>query len=441
MIKQTINYDFRHSLKGKRAGAGLTPAQKSAMNRRLAKAMADLKRQRDSRKIGFLEIPGQETNLAEVERLARSVARQYRTLIVIGIGGSDLGARAIISALQDSGQGMEIRFIGANTDPEEIAQLLNEVDLKRSVLNVISKSGSTVEPMSTFLLLREELIKAVGQRQHAKQVIATTDPEQGTLRQIADQEGYRTLPVPAAIGGRFSALTPVGLFPAACAGIPVRPMVQAAQAAFERFFREAPSRNQPLQFAGLHHAAWRSGWGRVAVLMPYAARLKLFGDWFVQLWAESLGKEKSRSGRTVNAGQTPVSALGATDQHSQIQLFNEGPFDKLITFIEIAKFRQDFVVPKPYPKVAGLAYLGGKHFSQIIRAERRATAEALRAHGRPSGTITVPAITPRSLGELMAFFMLATAAAGELWNVNVYDQPGVEEGKRIMYRLLGRPVS
>jgi glucose-6-phosphate isomerase len=261
------------------------------------------------------------------------------------------------------------------------------------------------------------------------------------MRMIANREGYRTLPVPPAIGGRFSALTPVGLFPAACAGIKVKGLVAGAKREMDGFFSDDLQATDvaPLMFAGLHHAAYVAGWGRIAVLMPYAAGLKDFGAWFAQLWAESLGKEMSRGGERVNHGQTPIAALGATDQHSQIQLFSEGPRNKVITFIETEKFRRDLKVPQPYPDTEGVSYLGGHSFSEIIHVERRATAEALRDRSRPNGTIFIPEISPETVGGLMAFFMLATAAAGELLDVNAYDQPGVEGGKKIMYRLLGRP--
>jgi glucose-6-phosphate isomerase len=417
---------------------GATGDENKELFRSLERVQSELLRQKDAGSVGFFGIPDRKQEFRAVETLASAVANKFRTLIVIGIGGSDLGARALYRALKRPGQGMDIEFIGANTDPEEIAALLRRVDLKRSVLNIISKSGDTIEPMSAFLLLRDKLIKAVGLKQHREQVIATTDAAKGTLRQIAEREGYRTLPVPADIGGRFSALTVVGLFPAACAGIPVKELIAGAKDTLDAFFSQTPRKNSPLLFAGLHHEAYVRRTQHISVLMPYADGLKEFGAWFRQLWAESLGKKHDRQGKIVFHGLTPVAALGATDQHSQIQLYNDGPLDKIVTFIEIEKFRDDFKVPDPYPEIEGVAYMAGHSFGEIIHAERRATALALAKSGRPSGTLLISAITPRAIGGLMFFFQLATAAMGELMNINIYDQPGVEDGKKAMYAILGR---
>jgi len=436
--KTLIEYD--HSLMyADRSGAAAMPeAEARDLWSRLDPVRDELVRQQKAGEVGFFSIPGRLKELRAVEDLAAAVAKKYRTLIVIGIGGSDLGARALIRALRPPERVMDIEFIGANTDPEEIASLLRRVDLKRSVLNIISKSGDTIEPMSAFLLLRQELVKAVGLKRHRDQVVATTDAAKGTLRRIADLEGYRTLPVPADIGGRFSALTSVGLFPAACAGIPVRELLAGAKEVLKDFVTAPAPQNGPLLFAGLHYEAYSRRSQHVTVLMPYAAALKELAAWFSQLWAESLGKKHDRHGHTVFHGLTPVAALGATDQHSQLQLYNEGPLDKIVDFIEVAEFRDRLTVPRPYPDIEGVAYMAGHALEEIIHAERQATALSLSRNGRPSGTLRIGAITPRAVGGLMFFFQLATAAMGELLNINAYDQPGVEDGKRTMYALLGR---
>lgn len=435
--KQTA-YDYSCMLADQVGKGGKSADELPKLFRELAKIQKTLKAQKDNHQVGFFSIPDSHDELRPVLALASDLQKKYKTLIVIGIGGSDLGARAICKALAVPGKGMDVRFIGANTDPEEIAALLAGVDLKNAVLNVISKSGDTIEPMSTFLLLRDKLIDSVGEKKHAAQVIATTDEQTGTLRQIAEREGYRTLAVPRKIGGRFSALTPVGLFPAACAGIAVRDLIVGAKETDDDFWSSAVKDNGPLVFAGLHYDAYVRRFQHVTVLMPYAESLREFGFWFRQLWAESLGKKYDRSERLAHHGLTPIAALGATDQHSQVQLYNEGPADKILTFIEIEKFRSDFTVPDPYPDIEGTAYMAGHSFLEIIHAERKATAMALASAGRPSGTLVVPEISPKSLGALMYFFMLATAAMGELLDVNAYDQPGVEAGKKKMYALLGR---
>ncbi|HTK05460.1 MAG TPA: glucose-6-phosphate isomerase [Candidatus Eisenbacteria bacterium] len=419
------------------ASAGTADGEREALAKSLGPVKAKLLDDWKSGRVGFFAIPELKSDLAELKRAAADVSRKFDDLIVVGIGGSDLGARALIRAL-GRGKGMRVHFIGANTDPDEIAALLDRVDLRKAAINIISKSGDTIEPMSAFVLLRDRLVRRVGLARHRKHVIATTDPKSGTLRQIADKEGYRTLPVPQKIGGRFSALTTVGLFPAACAGIDAAALVAGCRAERDAFAKSAPGAAGPLLFAGLHHDAYVRRGQRISVLMPYADGLKEFGSWFRQLWAESLGKKKSRSGMTVHHGMTPVAALGATDQHSQVQLYNEGPTDKIVTFIEVDGFRKDFAVPNPYPDLEGTAYMAGRKFSEIIHAERAATALALARNGRPSGTLHVPAVTEASVGALMCFFMIATAAAAELLDIDAYDQPGVEEGKKAMYAMLGR---
>ncbi|MEK9152889.1 MAG: glucose-6-phosphate isomerase, partial [Patescibacteria group bacterium] len=184
-------------------------------------------------------------------------------------------------------------------------------------------------------------------------------------------------------------------------------------------------------FAGLHWSLARRDNRRVTVLMPYAQGLRELADWFRQLWAESLGKRADR-------GFTPVAALGAADQHSQLQLWTEGPADAVVTFVEVEKFKNNFSVPKAWPDMEGVAYMAGHSFEEILHAERAATAMALTKNGRPNGTLSIPAITPGSLGALMYMFMLATAVAGEIMELNAYDQPGVEGMKRALYALLGR---
>lgn len=431
-----ITYD--HALMwASRASAGAPDAERDAILTPLRAVKDKLADARDSGSIGFFTIPGLRKELAEVRRAAADVAKKFDDLIVVGIGGSDLGARALIRALGRE-KGMRTHFIGANTDPEEIAALLRRVDLRNAAINVISKSGDTIEPMSAFVLLRDRLVRKVGLAKHRKHVIATTDPKTGTLRKIADREGYRTLPVPGNIGGRFSALTTVGLFPAACAGIDVAALVAGCRDEFDAFARSKAEASAPLVFAALHCDAYLRRGQNVNVLMPYADGLREMGAWFRQLWAESLGKKMSRGGKVVHRGMTPVAALGATDQHSQVQLYNEGPFDKIVTFVEVDAFRQDLTVPNPYPDLEGVAYMAGHRFSEIIHAERAATAHALAANGRPSGTLHVPRIDERAVGGLMGFFMIATAAAAELLDIDAYDQPGVEAGKKAMYAMLGR---
>ncbi len=435
-----LAYDHSLMLASQVGTAGLPDSELPALKRRLAEVRTALAEQKRSGRVGFFGIPERQAEIRAAVSLAKSIRREFRTLLVLGIGGSDLGARALLKALQKRGKGMEVLFAGGNTDPEELAELLGTLDLKRTAVNVISKSGDTVEPMSAFLILRDRLIAKVGRQKHARHIICTTDEKSGALRTIADREGYRTLPVPRDIGGRYSALTAVGLFPAACAGIDPKRLVAGADAVMRDFFAGTGT-PAPLLFAGLMHDAYVRRGQHLTVLMPYAEALREFAFWFRQLWAESLGKTHDRHDNAIHVGLTPIAALGATDQHSQIQLYNEGPFDKTVTFIAVRKFRADLRVPKAFKDLPGVASLGGHQMSYLIHAERAATARGLAEHGRPSGTIALSAITPESIGGLMMFFMLATAAAAELFDINAYDQPGVEAGKQAMNAVLGHKAS
>ncbi|MES2014783.1 MAG: glucose-6-phosphate isomerase [Patescibacteria group bacterium] len=387
-------------------------------------------------KASFFELPDAADDVRASLRAAKTIAQKAKTLIVAGIGGSDLGSRALIDALGTKGKGMEVRFIGANTDPEEIATLIASVDLKKCALNVISKSGDTIEPMSAFLILRKEMLHVMSPEKFRERVVITTGTK-GALHDIAQKEGYLELTVPESVGGRFSALTPVGLFPAVCRGIPIQRLLNGSKEMRDAFVDSSNNAlATPLLFAGLHVEAALRRNQSIDVLMPYSEALRSFAFWYRQLWAESLGKAQSRKGEKVYRGLTPIAALGATDQHSQLQLYNEGPVDKIVTFIEIETFRKDFRIPSAFKGTHAAERLGGVRMSDIIHTEREATARTLASHGRPSGTLTIKKITPESVGALMMFFMIATAAAAELLDVNAYDQPGVEEGKQFIGKSL-----
>jgi glucose-6-phosphate isomerase len=406
------------------AGAGnggIRPDERHALRDRLFGAHAALDELSRSGAQGFLDLPF-ATDGAKVAREMAARVRKFDALIVIGIGGSDLAARTVVQALR-ADDAMPIKFLSA-PDPEAVAPLLEDPDLlRRTAISVVSKSGGTLETLSVFFALREALIKAVGREAHKKHIFVTTDPSGGMLHKLAEQEGYAILPHPLNVGGRFSALSVVGLFPAACAGVDPDALLAGA-VALEKERRSAGIESDPATFAALHYLALTNRGQDIHVLMPYAARLSTFASWYRQLWAESLGKKKG----TKFLGATPVASLGPVDQHSQMQLYAEGPKDKAITFIETERFRADVRVPS-----AGLpgeaAYLQGRSFAQLIHAERAGTANALARAGRPNGTLVIPSIGPESLGALFQFFMTATAYMGELMGVNAFDQPGVEAGK------------
>lgn len=411
MPKTTLTYDDRNMFADRAALRGLRAKLKTAK-----KTILD---QAESGEQGWLMLPEDTVMVKRILAMAKDVS-SFTTCLVIGIGGSDLGTRAVYSALGSGKGAMALRFAGANTDPDELHAVLETLDLKKTLVNIISKSGDTIEPMATFLVVREALKKAVG-KNYSRHVVATTDERTGTLREMADREGFRTLPVPSNVGGRFSVLCDVSLFPLACAGIDIRGLLKGASA-------QRAEWTSAERFAALQYLAYAKRDRRIHVLMPYSERLREFGFWYRQLWAESLGKD--------GKGPTPVAAIGATDQHSQIQLYNDGPDDKTVTFIEVEAFDHDLRIPKDAHAPKKLRALGGLSFERIIHAEREATAIALTANTRANGTIRLRNVSCEGLGALIMFFEIATAVSGVLYGINAYDQPGVEAGKKAMHKLL-----
>ncbi|HYC78659.1 MAG TPA: glucose-6-phosphate isomerase, partial [Planctomycetota bacterium] len=323
-----------------------------------------------------------------------------------------------------------------NVDPEEMHALLSRLDPRRLVVNVISKSGSTAETMSQFLVVKE-LFRKAGVPTKDRFVV-TTDAAKGYLRPMVEKEGWRSFVVPDEVGGRFSVLTPVGLFPLAMLGVDVRGLLAGASEMACRCASTVFESNPAALLAAVHVLLYRDRQKNMAVLMPYSKRLSDLADWFRQLWAESLGKRKSTDGRDVFVGQTPVRALGATDQHSQSQLYVEGPADKVFTVIGVDRFDVEVQIPAGFADVPGLAYLGGGTINRLLEAERVATKLALRAAGRPVVEIRFPHVDARTVGAFLMAWEAATALAGDFLKIDAFDQPGVEAAKDATYALMGR---
>lgn len=380
----------------------------------------------------------------EIKAFADEARALYSDYILIGIGGSSLGAIATIMALchpyrnlmSDEQRGGPRFFVLDNPDPEKVKATLEIVDLTKTLVNVVSKSGATAETAANFLVVRDALVAAVGEEQAAKQIIATTDPETGILRQMADAQGYRTFPVPPGVDGRQTVLSAVGLIPAALAGVDIHQLHAGAAAMRERLKTDNVLENPAYLLAALTVLADTKHGKSMLVTMPYADSLFGIADWFRQLWAESLGKKLSTDGKDVFAGQTPIKALGTIDQHSQVQLYTEGPNDKLIQLVDVAAFRNEVSIPTPPHQ--DLAYLEQGELGQLVRYERLATAWALTQAKRPNLTISVPTVDAGIIGEFFYMMQLQTVMAGALYHVNPFGQPGVEAGKNATYALMGR---
>ncbi|CAN5122839.1 glucose-6-phosphate isomerase [soil metagenome] len=409
-------------------------------------AYQTVQRQITAGKLGFAKLPYASTS--EIQALADHVAAEVASVIVIGIGGSDLGTRAVQRMLNHQYYNFaaeyrngrpQLFFAGDTTDPVPLQEIMDVVDLSKTTLVMVSKSGNTLEQMATFILLRDRVIAAVGSETAKQRIITVTDPETGLLRKITDQEGYRSLSVPQDVGGRFSVLSAVGLFPLAIAGIAIDDLLAGAREIAE-MDESSQAASLPLQFATHQYLAFTQGMP-MSVLFAYTYSMREFGLWYRQIWAESLGKKLSRSGKEVCTGPTPIAAVGPTDQHSQVQLYIEGPKDKIITFVTVEESFVDLELPRAFETIPSISYLGGKHMKEVVQHEALATAKALHLEGRPSVSLSVTKLDAHHVGMLLYFFELATAYGGEFWDVNAYDQPGVEHAKILMNEAMGKPTS
>ncbi len=409
-----------------------------------ARARAVFRQQREQGALGFLDLVDGAPKTAELRAFAEGIGQAFSDVVVLGIGGSALGAIAlrgalcspVWNALSDEQREFFPRLhVLDNVDPDTMASLLERIRLGSTLFVVISKSGGTAETMAQYLIVREKLEAELGES-YRRHLVFITDPERGALRRIAGSERIVSLDVPPNVGGRFSVLSPVGLLPAALIGIDVDALLTGAAEMAALSDQDDVERSPAGLYAMLQWLADSELGLRNHVLMPYSDRLRDFADWFVQLWAESLGKISPQGG---GVGPTPIAAVGVTDQHSQVQLFMEGPRDKTVTFVSVATHDADVPIPRLHADIPEVAYLGGHSLGTLLEVERRATAGALAQRGRPSMTLELERVDAWHLGALIMFFQVATVLAGDLYGVDPLDQPGVELGKRFTYAMLDRP--
>jgi len=451
MIKKPIIYDYNNVLSERiRSPAGISVDEITSFRDKSQEIHHILSTKRENGELPFYELPYQSNEVRKIKKTADSVVKEmgnrFENLLVIGIGGSSLGGISLIKALshpfynllQKSSRKAPRIFYAENIDPDEIKGLFDILDPEKTVVNIISKSGTTAEPMANFLLFQKFMVEKIGMDNFKRQVIATTDPEKGTLKRIAIDLGIKTLKVPEGVGGRFSVLSAVGLFPARLAGIDIDTLLEGAAYMDKVGKSEDMFKNPAYVNAVIHYHLHTAKGINMAVLMPYSTALGDISGWYRQLLAESLGKQYGLTGEVVYAGQTPIKSIGAVDQHSQIQLYREGPFDKVITILTVENFHNFLNIPSLYDDYEGLAYLGGHTLNELIDTEKKATMLALFQSGRPCIEITLPEINPYTIGQLLYFYELQTVFAGYLYGVHSLDQPGVEAGKQYTYGMLGR---
>jgi len=426
---------------------GLSWEQIDSYAQRIETIVGGINADADGGKLPYRKLPYDQDMLKQAQQAAEKYRAGAENLVVLGIGGSALGNIALQTALNHPFYNLLPKqkrpgprlFVMDNVDPVQFSGLLELLDdqLDRTIFNVISKSGQTAETASQFLVVRRRLEEKLGAKKARDQLVVTTDPQSGTLRKIADEEGYFSLRVPPGVGGRFSVLSHVGLFSAAMCGIDTDALLAGARDMDQRVGNPALRDNPAAMMAVIQYLFYQRG-KRISVMMPYSYQLKDLSDWFRQLWAESLGKNKTLDGQAAEIGPTPVKALGTTDQHSQVQLYREGPNDKLFTFLQVERFDAELPIPPQFEDVEALSYLGRGSFAKLLNSEKTATEYALVASNRPCLTVLFPRIRPETVGQFIYMFEMTTSIAGRLFNVNAYDQPAVELGKQATFALMGR---
>ena len=413
----------------------------------IASIILDLNQRKDKPAQGlqWMNLGYSEETAWYVKEYAALVENRFENILVLGIGGSALGGLAVTYALlqpfwnflsKEQRNNFPRIFFLDNIDPDEMCALLDMLDLKRTLVNVITKSGDTAETMAQYMILKDRLEKELGD-DYRKNIVATTDKKTGILRQISEQEGYKTFVVPDDVGGRFSVFSAVGLLPFALVGINIDDIINGIKDMDLALKNTDIYQNIAAQNALIHYLLDVKKGKNISVMMPYSSRLKYISDWYAQLWAESLGKCENLNGETVCVGPTPVKALGATDQHSQIQLFNEGPNNKVIDFVRVEKFDNNLEIPQIF-QYTGIGYLGGKTMNSLMNAEADSTRVTLADYKRPSVTVSISEINGYNLAQLLYMFEIQTAIAGALYNVNAFNQPSVEQGRNYTYGLMGR---
>ncbi len=452
------SFDYANALGSAVGAEGLRVSDMSAAA--AAQAVETFRKRVDSGEIGFPKLPDDRGVARAVAEFADDLRGGIDDVLLLGIGGSALSAYALDVALRGphplqapvggkksarGGKGKRGARAGAkprlvvldNIDPGLAAAALEQLDPKRTAVLVIAKSGSTAETLSEFLIVRQWMMKALGKKARTR-IIAITDPQKGDLLAIAKEEQYPLFFVPPSVGGRFTVLSPVGLLPAALIGINIGKLLAGARAANAVCWSAKLAENPALAAAAVHHALNTKRGKSIEVVFAYSSFLWGAAFWYRQLWAESLGKRVDRAGKVVECGQTPVAALGATDQHSQLQLYMEGPRDKMITFWQVERLRADLRIPRDFAGYDSCGYLGGKKMSALFNAERTATQAALTSAGRPNCRWTLARVDEHTLGAFFQMLEFQTAFAGELYGVDAFDQPGVELGKKMTYGLMGR---
>lgn len=396
-----------------------------------------------ARNQGFYTVIDNQETVEEIKAYAKSVEGKYEHIVVLAIGGSSLGTICLQQSLTHlfsnelkvTSSKLQVPRLHVldNIDPCLIKEIQDIIDLPKTLFIVVTKSGGTPETLSEYFYFRSLTDAAsLDAKEH---FVFVTDPDKGLLRKIANEQGITAFDVPPNVGGRFSVQTPVGLLPAVLIGIDIDALLKGLQSMRDKFLSESFEKNLPFQIATMQYLLNQKG-KIMNVIMPYSQRLIRFADWYRQLLAESIGKSENEAGKTVNVGITPINALGATDQHSQSQLYNEGPNDKFFMFLRVNNFECSVPIPNLHPDEEKVNYIKNTSFEELINIELQATAQSFTENDRPNITIDIEKVNAEALGQLFMLFEGATAFLGEYFGINAFNQPGVELAKINTKKLL-----
>jgi len=417
-----IHLDYTYALKRKNEG-GIKEGELEDVLKELEK----INREIQEKPYPFMELPFMSYELEEMKELAASLREKpISDVVLLGIGGSSLGAETLFRAILSPEHNLKHRpryWVLDNVDPITVSAVIETIEKEKTLLIVVSKSGETPETLSQFMLFKEIL---EGVKDIKEKIVIITDKKRGLLNRIAEKEGYPSLSVPDGVGGRFSVLSPVGMFPALIMGIEVDEILEGARRMAEHIREKRGEENIAFVLSALLYLTDKKG-KKNHVIMPYCDRLSGFSQWFRQLEAESLGKE--------GKGPTPISSRGVTDQHSQLQLYTEGPKDKFIIFIYVPS--QGPIVPQSFPYIHEISYLSGKGLEKLFHSELKGTMFSLVEASVPVSEVWIDSISPYTIGALFYLFEMAIVFFGRLLNVNPFDQPGVEKGKMYTKALMG----
>jgi len=406
-------------------------------------ARINIDEQIKNNKLGFRKLL--YTDVKDIKTFSKNNYKRFEDVVVLGIGGSALGVAALFNSLKPlnynfldkkSRKGYPRLFVLDNIDPDFVLPVFEVINLKKTLFIVITKSGTTTETMTQFMIVFNLIKKRLGTKNLKKQIVAITDKEKGILLKIANEFNLTRFYIPSDVGGRFSVLSPVGLLPASLIGINIEKLLEGGRVVDKWLKKKSIMDIPPYLNSVLHYIADVKYKKKISVMMPYSNRLYTFADWYRQLWAESLGKMYNRKGKKVFTGQTPVKALGATDQHSQIQLYNEGPKDKIITLIKVENSYKNIKIPSEFKDILQLSIYHKHTLQDILNIEFTATEKALTKYGVFNCKLIFPEINEYTVGQFIYFYEIQTAFSGELYDINAYDQPGVEEGKKNIKELL-----